>query len=602
MAVTINGPVVANTHKVADGSPAPTSELALLSVGNIIYKGRYLVNVLEELFSKVEKKSYAPASVETTSGWQKFTSDGTFIVPEGVTRVLVLCISAGVATSGSRMGGPLVSRYVDVVAGESIPVKVGQSTTPFSSYITATIASQMTSSFNNTVLKATYGGANYLTKQFVIDGKAYAIAAPIENVITEEHKDKGVVTVGAASNSPSAASNTRGTYGTGGFNVERVGILTERSHWLWVARDMEPIILPQNRQCYPDTTQLADTYSGAKGGKGADYGGSAGCWAKGHGYASYGSKGGQGLVCVFWGDDIETKTAKDLRRTNICKAEADGSVTPLVNILDAKDIPYGDGTLESAVDEVVEKWKDAEIEQPEPEPEPEEPVIGFIEQPTLKLTETVTLEVPRTPKHYKKFLIAQILPGKVQETTSLLNRYCTMAAAFVYYEGSEDSTVFTAASYKEDSLSVGYAYSIFAGSGKNDNAMILQNGYLRSSGSSSILDPRPVMYCKINRKGKYGYAIQNGTEEEIRERWLSILVDTPRDSVGGYIATVSDGGAAAWPYSGEDKLPNYSNVYPAGDCTYGYGNWVATGNTNGAFFVFWGEDIDALYDQYVTEV
>lgn len=355
MAITINAPVVANTHKVSEGTPVQTSELALLSVGNITYKGRYLVNVLEELFSKVEGKPYAPVSVETPSGWQKFTSTGTFTVPDGVTRVLVLCIGAGMPTGGIRRGGALVSRYLDVTPGEEIPVKVGTSVGPFSGYPNASRVTTMTTSFNDTVLKATFGGSNYLYRYCVVDGKSYLINAPVDNYLTEELKGKGVVTIGATAVSASAPSRAQGSAGTGGFNVERVGILTERSHWLWVARDMPPIILPQSRQCYPDTTQLAGNYSGKIGGKGADYGGAGGCWATGSGYAQFGNKGGQGLVCVFWGPDIEVKTAKDLRRTNICKVETDGSVTPLVNTIDAKDIPYGDGTLESAVDKAVAK-------------------------------------------------------------------------------------------------------------------------------------------------------------------------------------------------------------------------------------------------------
>lgn len=355
MAITINAPVVANTHKVSEGTPVQTSELALLSVGNITYKGRYLVNVLEELFSKVEGKPYAPVSVETPSGWQKFTSTGTFTVPEGVTRILVLCIGAGMPTGGIRRGGVLVSRYLDVTPGEEIPVKVGTSVGPFSGYPTASRVTTMTTSFNDTVLKATFGGSNYLYRHFVVDGTSYRMGSSVEGVITEALKEKGVVTAGYANTSASAPSRTRGSAGTGGFNVERVGVLSERSHWLWVARDMPPIILSQSRQCYPDTTQLAGNYSGKIGGKGADYGGAGGCWAIGAGYASYGNKGGQGLVCVFWGDDIEVKTAKDLRRTNIGKIEEDGSITPLINTIDAKDIPYGDGTLESAVDKVVDK-------------------------------------------------------------------------------------------------------------------------------------------------------------------------------------------------------------------------------------------------------
>ena len=586
MAITINSVVAVNTHTVKDGNPSPTSELALLSVGNITYKGRYLVNVLEELFSKIEKKPYTPVSVASSNKWQKFTSDGTFVVPEGVTRVLVLVINAGMATSGSRRGGVLVSRYVNVTPGESIPVEVGQSTSPFTGYVTSSMNTTMISAFNNRVLRATYSGSNYLSGYIVVDDVAYLISSP-ETALTEALKEKGVVTIGRAATSASSSSNSRGTAGTGGFNVEQVGTLAERSYWLSVARDMPPIALPfASRNCYPDTTQLAGNLSGKKAGKGANYGGAAGCWANGSGYVSFGERGGQGLVCVFWGDDIETKTAKDLRRTNIGKLETDGSITPLVNVLDAKDIPYGDGTLESVIDKVMDMH--------------EEPVVGFIEQPTLKLAETVTLEVPRTSKHYKKFLVAQILPGRIQETTSALDRKCTMAAAFAYYEGSEDSTTFTVASYREDSLAVGYAFSIFAGSVVNNDATILRNGLLRSSGSSSILDPRPVMYVTIKRNGKYGYAIQNGAEEEIRKQWLSILTDTPRDSVGGSVATVSSGGAAAWPYSGENRLPNYSNVYPAGDCTYGYGNWIESGNANGAFFIFWGDDIDALYDQHVT--
>lgn len=357
MPITVNSAIAVSTYSVTDGSPAATSELALIAVGNITYKGRWLINVLEELFCKVEGKTYAPVSARNANKWQKFTSDGTFIVPEGVTRVLVLCISAGMATSGSRRGGVLVSRYVDVTPGESIPVEVGQSTSPFTGYVNASMALTMTSSFGDRTLRATFSGTNYLQKYIVVDDTSYIANTP-ETDLTEALKEKGVVTLGTAAASASATSRSRGTAGTGGFNVEQVGTLVERSNWLSVARDMSPIILPVSRECYPDTTQLAGTTTGTYGGKGANYGGAAGCWAIGHAYVGSGSKGGQGLVCVFWGDDIETKfTTKDRRRTNIGKVEPDSSITPLVNILDARDIPYGEGTLEDAVSDLVNKYK-----------------------------------------------------------------------------------------------------------------------------------------------------------------------------------------------------------------------------------------------------
>lgn len=326
MPITINPPAAVAAHRRQGEGSSPLADFFPAGADHILYGGRPVKEALDELFA-----AFGTVAIPER-GWQKFTESGDFTVPEGVTRVLVLCIGAGSSTASTRGGGVLVSRHLAVTPGETIPVQVGVTQTPGKQvYGNATLIEQLCSSFNGTTLKASWRGIYH------VDGTQYTFANA-SPAIPEELRTKGVVTLGAVPGSATATTSYRGTAGTGGYAVA-ADVPDERVAWLELARDMPPGTAPSGRKCYPDATQLAGNYSDDKAGTGANYGGSAGCWSLSNGYAKNAAKGGAGLVCVFWGDDIDKAPQAEEDAAVLHKKEA-AALTPLHPLYDAGLIPY----------------------------------------------------------------------------------------------------------------------------------------------------------------------------------------------------------------------------------------------------------------------
>lgn len=336
MPITINPPLAVNIAQRESGGNSLVPEFLPTSADNIIYKGMTVRDALDELVSALASPSAegSDVAVQTrpkTGGWQKFTSSGDFIVPEDVNSILVMCIGAGASTSSNLGGGTFISRRFTVTPGESFPVQVGMPQSPGGT-ITSPVLETMTSRFNGGALAASFNGYGF------VDGTGYSFsnAAP---TIPDWMKDKGVVTLATVPYAAPATS-TRGTDGRGGYAVPRTGALNERAAWLELARDMTPGTAPTGRECYPDTTQLSGAASGVKGGFGANYGGSAGCWGIGQGVAGNASRGGDGLVCVFWGEDIDVpEAAPDTRLTRVARRYGK-TITPQHFMYDATHLPY----------------------------------------------------------------------------------------------------------------------------------------------------------------------------------------------------------------------------------------------------------------------
>ena len=153
MPITLNSPVVITAHKREGESSSPVLDFLPAHAANILYKGKTVKDALDELFAAFGTATPAER------GWQKFTETGEFIVPDGVTRVLVLCIGAGSSTASARGGGVLVSRYLSVTPGETIPVQVGVPQTPGGTVSGNPAAvEKLCSSFNGTTIKASWCG------------------------------------------------------------------------------------------------------------------------------------------------------------------------------------------------------------------------------------------------------------------------------------------------------------------------------------------------------------------------------------------------------------------------------------------------------------
>lgn len=329
------------------------AEFLPLDTGNLFYKGRDVQTVLTELFQIFSPtEGYTSAKNYVPGGYKKFLEDGEFIVPDNVTKVLVLCIGAGGPTSSTRGGGMLVSRMVDVIPGETIPVKVGiQLSIGSTVYNNPTNMEKARSKFGDKIVAA---ACRY---NYSIDGTDYTFST--STGIPENLKDK-IVTIGTCAASATSSSRSRGTPGTGGYAVAKTGFFNERAAWLELAREMPVGTSPAGRTCYPDTTQLAGNYSRYTAGVGANYGGCGGCWALGSGYSRYGALGGKALVLVFWGDDIDKEGAFFTSKSYLGIVESDKSLTPLITSYDVDDIHYvneeagltGNTTVKDALDKL----------------------------------------------------------------------------------------------------------------------------------------------------------------------------------------------------------------------------------------------------------
>lgn len=302
----------------------------------ISHRGDSVKKILDELFSKLFKP--------VASGWQKFLDSGDFIVPEDVTRVLVLCIAAGSSTTSSMGGGTFVSRIVAVTPGETIPIVVGKPQPKGT-----VVKTQLQSSFNGTTLLSDYQG------KYTVDGQEYAYDNGQEPTFPPELDGAQMITVARQKYiNPGYVSA-----GSGGYAVA-ADVPDERAAWLELARDMSPGTVPSGRKCYPDETQMGTASSGAKAGDGANYGGSAGRYSTGEGYSYNAGTGGDGLVCVFWGDDIYPKEQTSAPSPSFFRKDSSSTLSPIYVSARSKDIEYtnpevgfGGTTVEEALDELL---------------------------------------------------------------------------------------------------------------------------------------------------------------------------------------------------------------------------------------------------------
>lgn len=93
------------------------------------------------------------AAVSNLSGSKMFTSNGTFVVPQGVTKVKITgCAAGGTVYAGAYC----YEEQITVASGQSIPVTVGSGNTVFGTYKTL-LAANCSTSFQNSKLGYTTG-------------------------------------------------------------------------------------------------------------------------------------------------------------------------------------------------------------------------------------------------------------------------------------------------------------------------------------------------------------------------------------------------------------------------------------------------------------
>ena len=243
--------------------------------------------------------------------------------------MLVLCIAAGMSTISSSLLGKsvFISRRLAVTPGQVIPVVVGMPQAKGKSPGTS-----LQSSFNGSTLMADYNTTYY------VDGTKYTYANGQSTAFPPELAAKDMSTVAHLS----GYINTTGNAGpgAGGYAVA-ADVPDERAAWLELARDMPPGTSNNGRSCYPDATQTGTAASGNTAGNGASYGGCAGRYKNGQGYATYAGTGGAGLVCVFWGDDIDKPQQEEEKAASVLHRKEDAAtLTPLHPLYDASLIPY----------------------------------------------------------------------------------------------------------------------------------------------------------------------------------------------------------------------------------------------------------------------
>lgn len=226
--------------------------------------------------------------------WQKFTADGEFIVPEGVTKVLALAIGAGGRgyctgstgnyTSFGGSGGTLVSAFLQTSPGTRYAVTIG--------VCTANSPDPYTSILDEggvKILAPLQGGSYY-----------YRDVAYTSNVLPD-----GVTIRNWAASGTNATSATGGR-GGGGFAVAAGDDESERKAWLSVALngfdpDSPGATTWMGVFCRPDSSQSAVKWSSARyGGPGAAYGGGGGGAGLGATMVQYRGPGGPGFVAFFW--------------------------------------------------------------------------------------------------------------------------------------------------------------------------------------------------------------------------------------------------------------------------------------------------------------
>ena len=358
MTVTINPPLAVTLRKRSGAESLPVAMGASASVVRHT-SGNSVWSELDRLFAALDDSAGLAPVVER--GWQNFTEAGTFTVPEGVHRVLVMCIAAGSAPtySGRYTGNTLVSRYLDVTPGTSYAVTISTSKTGTAGAGNRLVGSgvQGSSSFGGNLLKAGWSG------KYTVDGTTYTYTKGQDPIFPEALDGKGMCSISRMIAPPTG-------HGVGGWRVWSAdgNVDLSRAYWLELARDIPAGAGPSGRNCYPDTSQLASqaTYNsgnaGWRVGGGASYGGPAGKFEGSYAYGANSRWGGQGGVMVFWGDDISRSS-----RTLWNRWDADSNLpTPIVPLTLAEELPYTHpdadftgSTVGEALDEIARRLESA---------------------------------------------------------------------------------------------------------------------------------------------------------------------------------------------------------------------------------------------------
>lgn len=248
-----------------------SKDMSTYTYNNSLSSSNNVKNALDELFSMTTEPPF------NSTSWQKFTASGEFIVPEGINKILILCISPGGVgtcsgsspnfTSNPGFGGPLASAFLTVTPGSKYTITTGSSTSVGKSSISDELGEEI----------------------------LYCSADTSNTFIRGILKDSLVVSKVAAKGT--AGNSLYGGRGGGGFAVSYSSDEEERLAWLDIALNgLE--LEPAGYVCRPDTTKFAVENTNNAGGRGADYGGGGGGVRLG--YTSYRGVGGSGMVAIFY--------------------------------------------------------------------------------------------------------------------------------------------------------------------------------------------------------------------------------------------------------------------------------------------------------------
>lgn len=240
--------------------------------------GDTVKEALDELFrlSEVPVPEYKLFRIVQGNG----RLDETFVVPDGISELLVLLINGGGngATNKAGSGGEAWSFYGSVSPGQEIPVSLRSS-----------------SSNGGNITNAAAAFAGY---------GAYGEIVPVENRLFNSVAGSGY--------------NYGSTYGAGGggfwVESETQASLPEMAdaiaeQWLGLALTSTPDGKPSNAsgttpgRCWPDDSRTGGAPTATAGGSGAAYGGGGGNMRTSGSTGSAG-RGGNPFIAVFWGKKI----------------------------------------------------------------------------------------------------------------------------------------------------------------------------------------------------------------------------------------------------------------------------------------------------------
>lgn len=292
MSVVIHSPQTVSLYR-RDSATSVTPLVPSLDPAGYGYTSPQLPNgndvkaALDELFRLSAPKA--------EPGWQLFESSGSFVVPSGVTEVLLLSIGAGglgqeisisdsMSATWGGSGGYAVSSYFDVTPGSKINVTIGATTS----------AGSATNKFNNVTI-------SQLSPNLILLKQAGRGAGG--------YKNPNGTAVGSLI--------CRGGGAGGGFMISSTD--DERKAWLDVALDNCEDGSPtsgtaatatsygQGGVCWPDTTRVSTSGNSNTGGSVIGYGGGSGGGPNKNGSGKPGTPG-KGVMMIFWGPDIRQTT------------------------------------------------------------------------------------------------------------------------------------------------------------------------------------------------------------------------------------------------------------------------------------------------------